>query len=104
MFVNKIAGLLLQYAKVQAKGTVAQALLPVGPYLQKIAVGVACVIVSVACFLLTVLLLVVSLLVGLAQYPVWLHAGLWTALATGGLGVILLVVGLVFFKKPDIRP
>lgn len=104
MFFTKLLNLLLQYAKLQAKGTVVQAMMPVGPYLQRLSAGIGCVVVGVLSFSLTVLCLVFSLFLGLIHRTDWAIAGLWTSLATGVLGFALVIVSAFFFRKPHVRP
>ena len=100
----KIIDLILDYVRVSAQGALTHAVAPVGPYMRKIVMGIALVLLSVVCFSLTLLSLVGTLWLAFAHQGEWAMAGVWTSIVTTIIGGIFLVIGLQLFKKPDFKP
>lgn len=96
----KLAQLFLKYLGYRLQGSVVTAMMPVGPYLKQLSLGLAGILLGVGCFLFTFFFLAFSLFLFLIERPDWGTSGLWTCVATGLVGSACFGVGYHTLRKP----
>ena len=76
-----------------------EAMMPLAPFLRRLASGAALVVLSMLGFALTLLYLTVSFFCAVADLP-YAIAFLWTALASGLVSAVVLAIGVSMIRKP----
>lgn len=96
----KILSLLMKYAGYQVENALAGVIAPIGPYIQRLSIGVGCILGSVVCVSFVLLFWFASFFLALAHHPEWAMPAFWTGLVAGVVGGLLIGIGTSFLKSP----